>query len=322
VKVAATIGTVVATLLLALPAQALPEQHARVSTGFWDGVTEPSYCRIEETDPSLADVDCVATEASLRIIYPPPDRQRTEVTSVGSSVVMARATPGSVGASAYNGYIVGWDNYYGYAEARTKDEVTISGGTPDGTVTVAVGSIVNGGLGIYGSDAGASARAYFRFQGQSGITGSTEVFNDRAYGEEVFDDDGSLLPPHHVYDYSVRNDFRFVDIALDAAGNGSFIVELLIDVSAFEEGDENLYESAAAADYGSTIDAYLQPWSSDFIISSEWQVRSFGLPLSMSPEPVTLTPEQLGLVPEPALGVLLSFSFAALLRRSRPSHLP
>ena len=42
----------------------------------------------------------------------------------------------------------------------------------------------------------------------------------------------------------------------------------MLDISAFEEGDESLYESAAAADYGSTIDVHLQPWNEDFGIAS------------------------------------------------------
>jgi hypothetical protein len=174
-------------------------------------------------------------------------------------------------------------------------------------VTVAVGSIVNGGLGIYGSDAAASARAYYRFQGNNGVTGDTGIFEDSAHGEEVFDSQGNPLPPNHVYDYSARNDYRFVHLDLDGAGSGTFHIELWLEVSAFEEGDENLYRSAAAADYGDTIVSHLQPWSGDFTIttaSGEWEVRPFGTPLSSSPPPVTLTPEQLG-IPEPASLALL-----------------
>jgi hypothetical protein len=306
-RVLRSVGSVaVLAVLLGLPASSgATTQYAEVRTGFWDGVTDPSFCRVNETDANFADVSCTATDASQRTVYPPPDNLKTVVTSVGSSVTMAHASPGSVGASVYNGYIVGYDNYYGYADARTEDTITITGGTPNGTATVAVGAIVNGGLGIYGSDAAADARAYFRFSGNSGVTGDSNIFRDRAYGEENFDSDFNLLPPTHVYEYGVREDYRYVDVALDGSGEGSFTAELILDISAFEEGDESLYESAAAADYGSTIDVHLQPWNEDFGIGSAWQVRAFGTALDTSPAPVTLTLEQLGIVPEPGLATLL-----------------
>ncbi len=232
---------------------------------------------------------------------------------------------GSLGVSVSNGYLVGFDNYYGYADARTEDDVFISGGTPNGTATIAIGGIVNGGLGIYGSDAGASARAYFRYEGIAGLTsdypfagfGYDEIFDDHAEGEEAFDDNGNPLPPNHVYEYGPRYDHRYVDVALDAFGNGSFRLEMWMDASAFEDGDENLYLSAAAADYGDTLNSYLQPWSSDFSLttsSGEWDVRPFGSELSTSPPPRTLTLGELG-IPEPsslmlaALGLLSCAQF-------------
>ncbi|MEX0611250.1 MAG: hypothetical protein WD738_14675 [Pirellulales bacterium] len=306
-------------ILLALDAAAQPVQYAEIHTGFGDPAA-----REDQTDPVFAEVEGVATEASQRTVYPPPNYQPMNVTSAGSSVVKARATAGSLAVSVYNGYLVGFDNYYGYADARTMDDVFITGGTPNGTATVALGAIINGGIGIYGSDAGADARAYFRFDGISSLTSDypfasasyDEVFYDSAHGEEVYDDDGNLLPPNHIYEYGPRYDHRYVQVALDASGNGSFRVELWMDASAFEDGDENLYISAAAADYGDTLNTHLQPWSADFSIttaSGAWLVRPFGTALSVSPPPVTLTRGQLG-IPEPASAALLGIALAVLWR--------
>ena len=291
-------------LMLSTSAQALTEQVADVSAGFWDGVSQPPFCRTMETDPVFAEVACTGTEVSG--------------TSSGSTVVMARASAGSLGASAYTGWIEGTDTYYGYANARSEDDFTITGGTPNGTATVAVGAIVNGGLGIYGSDAAADARAYFRFQGAALSSGSTFVFTDRAHGEGPEDN------PTHVYDYGVRNDYRFIDVMLDATGSGAFGVELRLEISAFEEGDENAYLSASAADYGDTIDSHVQAWGSDFTLTSMggWEVRAFGTPLDVSPAPVSLTLEQLGIVPEPGAAPLLGLSLGAFALVRRPRSRP
>lgn len=318
------------TILYTPSVVAQPEQYAKVSTGFWDGVTDPSFCRMEVTDLTFAEVECVATDAEQVTVYPPPNNIKTVVTSSGSSVVKARAGAGMLGASVYTSWIVGTDTYYGYAEARSKDVITISGGDPNGVATVAVGAIVNGGLGIYGSDAGADARAYFRFDGITSLTSDypsatsnyDEFFSDTAYGEEVFDNDFNLLPPIHHYEYGIRYDYRYVDVALDAAGNGSFEAQLFLDLETSEDGDESLYLSAAAADYGDTINLNLQPWSSDFIVSSAagWEIRPFDTALGTSPAPVTLTPEEIG-IPEPTSLALLSLGGPLILRSFRRATL-
>jgi hypothetical protein len=301
--------------LLARTVNAQPEYFAKVSAGFWDGVSQPSYGRKEMTDPVLAEVESVVTDAELVTVYPYPDHMPTEVISSGSTVVKARAGGGVLGASVYTGWLVGTDTYYGYAEARTADLISITGGTPNSMATVSITAIVNGGIGIYGSDAGASARAYFRYNGIDGLNSDyelatsnyDELFDDDAYGEERFDDDGVPLPPEHFYDFGIRYDHRLVNVMLDAAGNGSFGAELFLDLETSEAGDENLYNSAAAADYYDTLHLQVQPWSGDFGIESAagWEVRPFGSVLNNSPEPFVIPPEQLGIVPEPTTFVYL-----------------
>jgi hypothetical protein len=101
---------------------------------------------------------------------------------------------------------------------------------------------------------------------------------------------------------------------LDATGNGSFEAELFLDLETSENGDENLYISAAAADYYDTLHLQVQPWSGDFDIESAagWEVRPFGSVLNRSPEPFIIPPEQLGIVPEPTTLVYLAAGLVML----------
>ncbi len=63
-------------------------------TQFWDGLTEPRFCRLSPSGTGSVGVACVMSDAATVTIYPPPDRQPTERRSSGTSDVMARAAPG------------------------------------------------------------------------------------------------------------------------------------------------------------------------------------------------------------------------------------
>ncbi len=136
------------------------------------------------------------------------------------------------------------DIHCGPAHARTEDVISVSGGTAAGLFTPAIRALVQGGFGIYGSEAGAGMRAYLRLGPNAHIWGETMIFSDRAFGEENYADEGMPLPPTHVHCDDLGNDARFVDIQLDGNVNGILSIELSLDVSAFGEGDWNTYRCA------------------------------------------------------------------------------
>jgi hypothetical protein len=262
-------------------------------------------------------------------------------TSVGSYVGKARATPGTVGSESYLGYIDGFDIYGGNAQAYSATMVAVTGPV-SGTATILVGGHINGGIGLFGSDSAASSKAWYTFNGAQNVRlpdGSTstnftgpvfgrtlsarDLFFDKAEGE----DDGT-----HTYDYSPRQDFRLIDVPLDANGDGSFWMQLSIITSAWEDGDEEeMVIHASASDFNNTVNGFLEPMSASVTAApaSAWQTNPFGTTdpfVSISPAPSTFNvsginslplPPDIGDIPEPGTAAVLLAGIGGMLVRRR-----
>jgi hypothetical protein len=265
-------------------------------------------------------------------------------TSVGSYVGKARAIPGTVGSESYLGYIDGLDTYDGRARADSATMVTVTG-PASGTATVLVGGHINGGIGIFGNDSFAQAQAWYTFSGVQNVRlpdGSTstnftgpvfgrtlsarDLFFDKAQGES----DGTPS-----YDYSPRQDFRLIDVPLDANGDGSFWMQLTLETRASEDGDEVLVIHAAASDFNNTVNGFLEPMSASATVTpaSAWQTNPFGTTdpfVSISPAPSTFNvsgitslplPPDIGDVPEPGTMALMIPVAIGLLYRRRQENM-
>lgn len=227
-------------------------------------------------------------------------------TSVGSYVGKARATPGSVGAESYLGYIEGLDTYGGQSKAYSATTVDVTG-PANGTATLIVGGHINGGMGIFGSDAHAAAKAWYSFNGAQNIrlpSGATSlnyvgpVFGRTLDARDLFWDKAAPddTRTFSEYDYSPRQDFRLIDVPLDPNGNGSFWMQLSLETEAYEDGEEELTIFAAASDFFNTVNGFLEPMDAAVSITpaSPWQVNAFGTsdpftPISPAPNQVDVS---------------------------------
>ncbi len=267
-------------------------------------------------------------------------------TSIGSYVGTARAIPGTVGSQSYLGYIEGTDTYDGRASAYSATMVTVTGPV-SGTATIMVGGHINGGIGIFGSDSFAQAQAWYTFNGVQNVrlpNGSTTGLN---YTGPIF---GRTLTPETLffdkaegesdgtstYDYSPRQDYRLIDVPLDANGNGSFWMQLTLITRASEDGDEEPNIFVAASDFNNTINGFLEPMSASVTVTpaSAWQTNPFGTTdpfVSSSPAPGTLNvsginslplPPDIGDIPEPGtMALMIPIAIGLLRRRPRSENL-